>query len=274
MARGQRRVSGRASKAAAHPRNSQLTVEFNLAREPFGDPRVRKAIWLGINQPLTREIFSAVQALASTGWMPPGIGYNQSQDSILAQPGWRSTTAEDVEEAKRLLADAGYPDGIKDIDFICPNVGFASEFLCPAVQEQLARNLGVELNIRLVDRAQVGSEWQEGSFDMSYESMGFSIADPTVFWDTYLKTDGALNYWGYSDPEVDGLLAKLAVSTDKSARIELVRQVEALLDENPPWVSLGNNIHQPVWNSAVKGIPFDNLAFVDWGRVETAWLDR
>ena len=255
-------------------RNSGPNVEFNLDRKPVDDPRVRRAMFLAVDRPLTREIFASIQALRGVGWTMPGLGYNLPADVVATLPGWRAEKDEDVAEAKRLLTAAGFPDGIKGIDFLVPNVSFATEFLALAVQEQLKRLINVELEMRIVERSQLPSEWERGNFTMSYESLGAVLPDPSMFFGPNLRTGGSQNYWNYSNPQVDALLDKIDVETNFAERVQLVRELEAVFDQDPPWIHLGFNLHQAVWFNYVKGTDIANWAIADWGRVDTLWLDK
>jgi hypothetical protein len=50
--------------------------------------------------------------------------------------------------------------------------------------------------------------------------------------------------------------------------------MQDLLDQDPPWLLVGYTYHLPMWQKYVKGLSMDQRAFSQWGRVETAWLDK
>jgi oligopeptide transport system substrate-binding protein len=170
---------------------------INCTRKPFNDKRVRKAINLAIDrQQLTRNVLGMGQ-LPAEYLVPPGIrGYEQPETGIRF----------DVAEARRLLADAGFPEGRGFPKFgILYNTQETHKKVAELIADQLRRNLG--LNV-----AAYNQEWQ--SYQQSTRSLDYDVVrsgwigdyeDPNTFLDIWI-TNGGNNQTGWGNLVYDRLL--------------------------------------------------------------------
>jgi oligopeptide transport system substrate-binding protein len=174
---------------------------INTTRKPFDDLRVRKALNLAIDrEQITKEVLALGQ-LPAYHFVPPGL-----PDYRPPEPGLRR----DVAEAKRLLAEAGFPEGRGFPAFgILYNTLEAHKKLAEVIADQLRRNLGIQANA-------YNQEWQ--SYQASLMAMNYDVAragwvgdyeDPNTFLDLWL-TNGGNNRTGWGDPVYDRLLAAAA----------------------------------------------------------------
>ncbi len=96
---------------------------LNLNKKPFDNVRVRQAINLVLDKPALSEAIYEVIPIVSAGWLlPTDLLFKEYWAKMKEQPGWRSPTAEDLAEAKRLMKEAGYENGIKGLDFLVRDV--------------------------------------------------------------------------------------------------------------------------------------------------------
>ncbi len=247
-------------------------VFFNTDKEPLNDPRVRRAIFLGISRQNMIRAFSSQEQINLTRWVPQGDAYATPPDEIATLPGYREEKDADIEEAKALLADAGYADGFS-IELLAA-AGPQSELLAPAFQDMLQRNLNIDAEIRIIERALLGEEQQNGNFDLVLDTRGHALSDISPRANLWWRTGGSQNFGNYSNPEFDALLDQIDIETDEAARADLIRQAEDLLDQDPPSVLVGYTFHLPMWNGNVNGLDLADRAFAEWGRVETVWLEQ
>lgn len=247
-------------------------VFYNMDREPLNDARVRRAILLGVSRQNLIKAFSSQEQINLTRWVPQGDTYATSGDDIAALPGYREDKSADIEEAKQLLADAGYPDGFT-IELLAA-AGPQAELIAPAFQDMLQRNLGIEVNIRIIERALLIEEEKAGNFDMSLNTRGHGVSDISPRGNLWWRTGGSQNFGNYSNSEFDALLDQIDNELDATARAELISQAEDILDQDPPAYLVGYTFHLPMWRSYVKGLELDDRAFAEWGRIETVWLDQ
>ena len=257
------------------PSTSQQGLWFNHNREPFDDVRVRKAFHLVVDYFAVRAASNPIQPFKERGWLPNGDPFFPEYWAIAKdQPGWRKPTAEDIAEAKKLMADAGLADGIKNVDFQGRDEPF-ERALVPVVQGLLKQHLKVESVVNL-EKPTVNRELlNKGDFDITENGPGF--ATPFLFqqWGN-LYLPGALRNWGdYENPEFTTKFEKLLVTTDKDAQRKLVFELVAILDADVPnliWASPGIN---QGWKKDVKGHRKEfSRAPADSMRWETVWLDR
>ena len=174
---------------------------INTTRKPFDDARVRQALNLAVDrEQITRDVLGVGQ-LPATLFVPPGIrGYKPPQTAI----------SYDVEHARKLLAEAGFPGGKGFPKFgILYNTLESHKKTAEVVADQLRRNLNI-------DAAAYNQEWQ--SFLQSSRSMDYDLAraawvgdyeDPNTFLDMW-TTNGGNNQTGWSSLVYDRLLEAAA----------------------------------------------------------------
>jgi peptide/nickel transport system substrate-binding protein len=250
-------------------------VHLNNERKPFNDPRVRRAINLAVSRQNLIKAFGTQEPIVLTRWMTHASELATPRKDLEQMPAYRADKSADVAEAKKLMAAAGYPDGVKGLDLVSASVAPHAEILAPAFQEELRRTLNIDTKIRVMERALLIEEMKKGTFDMMLQTEYRSpISDPGPGWEMCLKTGGSLNFSRYSNPEFDRLLRQINGETDKTKRKRLFVQGMALLDETAPLYLIGFTDHLPMWRSAVKGHASEIRVFSELGRVDTFWIDK
>ena len=250
-------------------------VHINNERKPFNDPRVRRAINLAVSRQNLIKAFGTQEPIMLTRWMTHASEFAAPLKELETLPGYRADKTADLAEAKKLMADAGLADGIKNVDFVSASVAPHAEILAPAFQDELKRTLGIETKIRVLERALLIEELKKGTFDMMVQTEYRSpIGDPGPGWEMCLKTGGSLNFSRYSNPEFDRLLKQINSETNKGKRKQLFAQGMTLLDQTAPLYLIGFTDHLPMWRNSVKGHNSEARGFSELGRVDTFWLDR
>jgi ABC-type transport system substrate-binding protein len=254
--------------------NSHM-IAINNTKPPLDDPRVRKAIHLAVDRQALIDAFTPVWEPAFvTRWLPRASTFATPSEELLTMPGYRPDKTEDIAEAKRLLAEAGYPDGF-ETTFTAWTEAASSEVAVPAFAELLRTSLGITGDINVVERARTTDILRTGEFDMfKADIYASSILDPFPLWNSYLRTGASQNWSQYANPEFDALLDQLATEIDPEARQALVNQGLDMLDENPPFFLIGFCAHSAMWHNDVMGVSFPERQWSKWGRFETVWLDR
>jgi oligopeptide transport system substrate-binding protein len=170
---------------------------INCTRKPFDDVRVRKALNLAIDRAqITKDVLMLGQAPAFTT-VPPGLpGYQSPETGI----------SFDVAQAKRLLAEAGFPNGQGFPKFgLLYNTLEANKKLAEVMADQLRRNL----NINAVAYNQEWQSYQESTRSMNYDLSRYGwvgdYEDPNTFLDIWL-TNGGNNRTGWGSVVYDRLI--------------------------------------------------------------------
>jgi peptide/nickel transport system substrate-binding protein len=247
-------------------------VFINNREAPFNDPRVRKAIHLAVSKQNLAAAFGTQELINITRWVPQGDPYATTPEELATMPGYRAEKDEDIATAQQLMADAGYGDGLTGIELLAA-AGPQGELLAPAFQDMLKRQLNIETEIRIVERALLGSEQQTGSYQLMVHTRGHGVSDISPRGNLWWRTDGSQNFGGYSNPDFDTLLSSIDVELDVETRTGQIADGQNLLDENPPEYLVGYTYHLPMWNNRVHGLALDRRVFAEWGRMETVWID-
>ncbi len=256
------------------PSTGVYMVYYNAAQKPFDDPRVRRAINLTLNHQDIIQAFGNNEAIKFSRWIPRASSYATPEDQLATLPGYRHDKTEDVPAAKKLLADAGMPDGVPNVDLVCASVASHSQILAPAIQEQLKRNLNVDAKIRVVERGVLTQELMNGKFNLGIVANTMvTTLDPAPLWNQCFKTGGSQNLGRYTNTKFDDLLAQINRETDVDKRRKLVGDAQGVLDDDPPWFVLGWTDHNPIWRNTTKGLALDKRQASELGRMETIWLD-
>jgi len=193
------------------------------ADNPLGqDARIRQALSLAIDRNVINQVvFEGAFAAGNQSFPPTSPWYNAD----IPVP------ARDVEAAKALLAEAGYPDGI-DIEIQMPN---------NPVQMQVVQAMASEagINIELVAKEFATLLRDQSAGDYTASQIGWSgRVDPDGNIHQFMTTGGGINDSGYSNPEVDALLDKARTSTDLDTRKASYDAARAILDGDLPIIYL------------------------------------
>ena len=253
-------------------------IMFNSDKAPFNDVRMRKAVALVVEpEAVVTGMNQALGSAYGGGWFPQGMGMEEySPAQLRTQKYFRAPTAEDVAEAKALLAEAGYPEGatLPKIDFPGRNNAINTT-VNEIVQAMLLQHLGWESEIRLVD---VGT-WREtkasGDFHMGLNNALYTVPVPEVFMlDIVGSCDGvpcSTNLGKFQDSQVDELFAKLknAAPADKyGISVELGDR----LDETIPYMPMTQaGTMQMWWHPHVKGFAPNGSSWSGFYETVTRW---
>ncbi len=189
---------------------------INPTSPPFNDPRVRKALGMALDRLRMFELYDI--PVARGGLVPPGMPGH----SLEISPPY------DVEGARRLLAEAGYPGG-QGFPVI---KGVAPDGRPKAVEEltgQWRTNLGIEIVFELIDPREM-SERQNGKITTQLVINGWDADYPDP--DNFLRRSTAitlLHHLGWQDKNYDKLMEVAARTSDRAKRMAMYRQADRLL---------------------------------------------
>jgi peptide/nickel transport system substrate-binding protein len=195
-------------------------------RNPFKDVRVRQAVYHAIDIEAIRTRTMRGSALPTGGITPSILASNPDAEKRLPY---------DPQRARRLLADAGYPNGF-EVTLDCPNNRYVNdEEICIAVAAMLTK-VGITTKVTAMPRATYFPKLEK--FDTSFFMLGWggAITDAqTTLWPVLRSKDektgnGSFNYGRYVNPRLDALIDAAGVEMDAGKRRELIRQ--ALAEHN------------------------------------------
>jgi peptide/nickel transport system substrate-binding protein len=225
-------------------------------RNPFRDVRVRRAFQLAIdNDAIVRTVMRG-QARATGLMVGPGVnGHTEALDAaVRVRP--------NVDEARRLLTEAGYPSGFQ-IGMDCPNDRYVNdEAICTAVVAMLAR-AGIRVQLNAQTRARYFAEILAPRYNTSFFMLGWTPATYDAhnalfnLMGTRDGTRGVFNSGGYSNPRFDALTARIAVETDRERRQVLMDEAMRLHAEEVGHIPLHQQV--VIW-AARQNITLQQLA--------------
>jgi peptide/nickel transport system substrate-binding protein len=196
-----------------------------LAQNPFRDRRVRRAVSLAINRQAIAERVMEGEASPTGQFMPEGFS------------GWLPDIGPDpwdLERARALLAEAGFPDGFQ-LTIHCMNDRLLNDArVCQAVGQMLTR-AGIRTTVEVMPNAVIIPRAQRNEFSLWLHGMATETAEPTAILIPSLATTdarrgrGAINRGRYSNPEFDRLLDQALQTLDDRAREAIMARAQRLL---------------------------------------------
>lgn len=208
-------------------------------KNPFKDIRVRKAINLAVDRDaIVRTVMRGLASPTTQILAPNNVGYDPALDKVV-------TTNRD--QAKKLLAEAGYPDGFA-FTFDCPNDRYVNdEQVCKTMATMMSQ-IGLKPTLNAIPRARYFPKiWDR---DTSMFMMGFNSPyfDGMYALETMLMTrndkagEGIYNYENFSDPVMDKEIAAARDELDPKKREAMMKALYRKVTGETLFVSLYNQV--------------------------------
>ena len=241
-----------------------LRQDFELdGKFPFQDERVRRALWLAIDNQAIKDDYNQGKAELFAYPFRPDVGIFKPLEEY--SEAVQELYTYNPEKARQLLADAGYPNGFK-VESV--NVQEVLE-LVQIVQAYWA-DIGVDLQINVEEQV----AWQAMATAMAHPevmiSTGGSYPDPMAFFND-VRTDHGVNYSIGSNPKLDALFEDAASTLDRDAREKLVLEGAEIVAEEALTIQLPQamiyNLWQP-WLGGYEGVM--DIYYLTWPKY--AWI--
>lgn len=229
------------------------------AKKALSNEKVRRALAISIDRKAITENVTKSGQIPAYSFVPEGIKNANGED--FADRKYYDPNVADVEEAKKLLAEAGYPngEGLPTLELMYNTEG-AHKLVAQAVQQDWAK---IGVNVELANQ-----EWkvflntrQQGEYEIARHGWIGDYVDPMTFLDLWV-TGGGNNDAGYSNPEYDKLVAQAKSEPDQDKRWELMKQAEDILMADMPIVPIYYYTQVKAANPDVKGIRVSSLGHV------------
>jgi len=233
---------------------------LNVTRPPLNDKRVRRALALAIDrESLVKNVTRGGQQPAYN-LTPPGTAGYTSQAKLSG----------DVAEARRLLAEAGFPNGK---GFPKLNIHYDTKEMHRSIAEAIQQMWKVNLNI---DVGLMNQEWKvyldtQKRLDYDIGRYGWisDYVDPNSFLDMFLSYGGN-NQTGFKNPEYDRLIEEANRTGDRDKRYELYQKAEAVLMDELPIIPIFFYTRTYLIHPDVKGW---NTTILDRHPYKYVWLE-
>ncbi|MDE7231682.1 MAG: peptide ABC transporter substrate-binding protein, partial [Lachnospiraceae bacterium] len=210
-------------------------LSLNTEREPFNDPKVRKALSLAIDREyvagtLMQGTYSAAGNFMGPGWIDTD-GSSFIDNANGGKPYIDTTNHEaNLEEAKQLLADAGYPDGagFPSISYSTNDAGYhkvVAEYL-----QQAWAELGIDLQVDIVEWASFTPMRRNGDYDSARNGWVGDYSDPSNMLDLLYSTNGN-NDGKFNNAAYDAAMDVSRTTLDTAERSKALHEAEDILME-------------------------------------------
>ncbi len=245
----------------SQPFLSSYFFYLNTKRKPLDDIRIRKALSMALNRKEITDTLLPAGEIPSFSLVPPGIEGYELQECDPENP----------DEARRLLAEAGYPEGrgFPRIDILY-NSHETHQAIAELMRKQWQRELGISVRTR-------NEEWT--SYLASLQQMQYNIArrgwiadynDPNTFIDLFIS-DGEQNNCGFANAEYDKLVADAALELDPEKRFKLLERAERILMDELPILPIYSYVAKNMVKPYVRGF-YNNSR--DDHPLWAMWIDR
>ena len=209
-------------------------LDLNTKDKTLSDKRVRKALSLAIDRNYIVSNIGYGKLIAAEGFVPPIVKgleksfREESSNFIIA-----NNYSNNVEEAKKLLAEAGYPNGENfPILEVKVSPGFYTTVL-EAIQQMWKNNLNIDVAVRTEESKITLPFRQSGNYKIARTSWTGDYNDPLTMLQI-MTSDSDINYSGFSNERYDYLINFAATSTNEKDRMEALKEAEAILFEEVP----------------------------------------
>lgn len=212
---------------------------MNNQKAPFNDVRVRQAINYAINKDAYCAVVKNGIATPATSIIGPAVQYYKGNDVY----------AYDIEKAKSLLAEAGYPDGFKTTLMCASTTTNLKQ--CEFIQQQLAQ-VGIDVEINALESAVVNQKIEDvdvpgSEAEVDMYVIGWSPSTGDADWGIRpmmaIESEPPMSYniCYYENEEVDQLLKDALATADDTKRAEAYAKVQDIIWEESPLVCLAND---------------------------------
>ena len=202
-------------------------------KNPLKDKRVRLAMYHALDMDAIQD--KVMRGLSEPAGMItfPGVqGYTKELDTRLAY---------DPNLSKKLLADAGYPDGF-EITLDCPNNRYINdEAICVAAVGMFAK-VGIKVNLDAQPKSIHFKDLQNGLSDFYMLGWGVPTFDSHYVYSFLLKSDGSWNKVGFKSERVDELVGTMLTETNLEQRNANIAEAWAIVQDNMPYLPLHHQV--------------------------------
>ncbi len=233
-------------------------------KAPFNNAKVREAFSEAINRKSLISV--ALDGLGhSTGtFLPKGLPGAIANTSAEKSYGKYSPT-----DAKKLLSEAGYPNGkgFPSVTLYSDNLA-ADATVVQFIQGELSNNLGVNISIRTMPQNSFQALFSKPSTAPSLYLYSFSLdypdAQEMLQYFATSGADGFVNYEGYHNPAFDSLINKATATTNATARAKLYTKAEKMFMSTTPVVPLYNQVQAWLAKPYTHGIGQGQQYMLPW----------
>ena len=238
----------------------------------LADPRVRRAIHLAMDRHTLVEVVKDTAPMQVGGFVYPFHEMSTPRPELEKRLGYQKDVTPAVQEARRLMKEAGYANGLRNLDFVVRDIA-SFKLWAVAIQAMLKEHLNIEANLRVVQTSVWFEEAAAGNFDLAISAIVSTLMDPSDYFTAWYGKDGPQNYSRWTNPAFHDVASQIERELDDSKRKTLVRKAEDLLEQDPPLIPVAYEQIYDAWSNKVKGQnPSTYFGIYDVVRWDQVWL--
>jgi len=241
----------------SYPNFATYFYRFNVTVKPLDDVRVRKALAYSIDRKRIVEFVTKFGQIPAYTLTPP------DENGYVAN----AKMPYDVELAKKLLAEAGYPNGVGFPKLtVAFNANDEHQHIAEAVQQMWKDNLGIDIALASTEWKVYLDNEKQLNYQIDRASWIGDYLDPNTFLEMFVTNNGN-NRTGFSDARYDELIAKAALESNQEKRFAYFQEAEQILADSAPILPFYTYIWNRLIATSVKGwddnvqdyYPFKNM---------------
>ena len=236
---------------------SNMFLGFDLRNELLADKRVRQAIAYAINnEDLVKTVFNGSASVATSPVPKITTGHNENSNNY----------PQDIEKAKQLLAEAGYPNGFNIELFVSEDNQRID--MAVIIQDNL-KKIGINVEIKTFQWAAYVSTIENPNIIKPLFIMSWNISndDPDeVLYPLYHSSqiDAHTNVVFYKNEKFDNLISEARETTDKNKRMKLYEEAQDIIQEDLPHYTLVYPKQNFAYKASIKNIKYNKRAYLDF----------
>ena len=243
-----------------------------VKNKALADPRVRRAIHLAMDRHTLVEVVKDTAPMQVGGFVYPFHEMSTPRAELEKKLGYQKDIKPAVQEARRLMKEAGYGNGLKNLDFVVRDIA-TFKLWAVAIQAMLKEHINVESNLRVVQTSVWFDKAQAGNFDLAISAIVSTLMDPSDIFSAWYGKDGPQNYSRWTNPAFHDLANQIERELDDTKRKAMVHKAEDILEQDPPLIPVSYEQIYDAWYNKVKGQnPSTYFGIYDVVRWDQVWL--
>jgi oligopeptide transport system substrate-binding protein len=240
---------------------------FNVTKKPLTDVRVRKALTMAIDRKtIVEKILNNAGFIPATAYVPFGLADASAGGKDFREVGGAYYPEYDPDTAKKLLAEAGYPDGkgFPKLEILY-NTSERHKKIGEAIQAMWKKNLNIDVSLQ-------NQEW--GVYLDNRTKLNYQVAragwigdyyDPMTFLDMWTSTSGN-NDTGWKNKQFDEIISKAKKTADNVERFKLMHQAEDMIMNEQIVAPIYFYVEPKMVRNTLKNAWFSALSVHDYSR--------
>jgi peptide/nickel transport system substrate-binding protein len=238
----------------------------------LADPKVRRAIHLAMDRHTLVEVVKDTAPMQVGGFVYPFHEMSTPRAELEKKLGYQKDIKPAVQEARRLMKEAGYANGLKNLDFVVRDIA-TFKLWAVAIQAMLKEHLNIESNLRVVQTSVWFDEAQAGNFDLAISAIVSTLMDPSDIFSAWYGKEGPQNYSRWTNAPFHDLASQIEREIDDNKRKTMVRKAEDMLENDPPLIPVSYEQIYDAWYNRVHGQnPSTFFGIYDVVRWDPVWL--